>query len=59
MKIVLLKDEHSRQAIVISLNERTDGSAYMEFTESDSAKVVATKLRDLAETIETEASKVG
>ena len=59
MKIRLLKDAEGRQAMLVRLNEREDGEAFMEFHESDSGHQTAQKLRELADTIEQEASKVG
>lgn len=59
MKIRLLKDAEGRQAMLVRLNEREDGEAFMEFHESDSGHQTAQKLRELADTIEQEATKVG
>ena len=59
MKIRLLKDAEGRQAVLVRLNEREDGEAFMEFHETDTGPQTAQKLRELADTIEQEASKVG
>ena len=59
MKIRLFKDAEGRQAVLVRLNEREDGEAFMEFHESDTGSQTAQKLRELADTIELEATKVG
>lgn len=45
--------------MLVRINEREDGEAFMEFHESDTGAQTAQKLRELADTIELEASKVG
>lgn len=56
MKLALLKDENQRQALYIKINERKEGGAYVIFEETNTAMDVATKLHELAETIETAAN---
>jgi hypothetical protein len=52
MKLALLKDENGNQALVVRIDEKPEGEAYVQFTETDKASDVARKLRDLADSIE-------
>lgn len=44
--------ENAIQFLVVRINERPDGEAYVKFKSNYSAKQTANKLRELADTIE-------